>query len=770
MLLRLLARKVGLVFRFGVWGAALSLAGVAQAQELEEVIVTAQKRAESVQDVPIAMTALTADDLRGLTLGNSVDLARAVPSLEWIDDGTRVPQIFIRGVGDVSFHLNQQGGVGMYMDEVALNSPVLRGAPLYDLERVEVLRGPQNTLFGLNTTGGAIQLISRKPRIGKGLNGYANVSYGSLETASAEAAVGFAAGETAALRLAISGTRQQDWKDNVTLGRKIGEYKQLVGRAQFLWKPTDSLDVLLNVHAGSKNGDRTPDLSFGSRNPMNPAVVDPGCAFEVGNGCADSTGYLLPRSWDKVASNLVGQDDYDVSGGFVNLSWQLPTVTVTSLTAIESAAAKTYGDSDGGPNNILMFSQEADTEQWSQEIRVTSNSAGPLRWIGGLYYFHEDADWATALRFTPPPAFATFGPRNQGPQNVPNTIVSQDNDVWSAYGQLEFDLSEKLTLTTGLRYTNESKEADIAAVVGVWTAAQLPADHHIGFDEIKLLTAGLTPILGHPDKSWSEFGGKVSLDYRFSDDLLLYASASRGFKGGGTSVAAGESISGFPGRTVEPEILWSYEMGAKSSWLANRMNLNLALFYNDWTDQQLFTTAVLTNVISTFLINVPKTRTYGAELEWKLSPGAGWLLSAGLTLLDGEVREAGPEFPAIRAGNSLPNSPDVTLKGLIRKDWPLGGGLLTLQTSFSYKDDVQYDISENPVLHEGKYWLVNARSSYRFGADGKYEIALSGDNLGGTKYCKQRTDNVAGNNFGGTGRCAANPGETLVSASLLVSF
>jgi iron complex outermembrane receptor protein len=448
-----------------------------------------------------------------------------------------------------------------------------------------------------------------------------------------------------------------------------------------------------------------------------------------------------------------------------------PGFALTSVTAFEDADALTNGDSDGGPLNILAFGQVSDTSQWSQELRLASASDSAVRWIGGLYYFHEDADWGTFLRLTPPPVYAANGgPLNDGPQAVANNVTSQKDEVWSAYGQGEFSLSNAFSLTLGLRYTSETKQADVAAAFGTWTPAIFPADRPMGFKELALVNGGVSPALARVDKTWDEVGGKLTLDYHQSDDVLLYGSIARGFKGGGTSLAAIEGITGNPGRVIDPETLWSYELGAKTSWLDNRVNLNLAVFYNDWKDQQLFTAVVSPDLAGTYLINVPESRSYGAELELQWRPAEGWYVAGGLALLNAELKKTTPEYPNLVEGNTLPNSPDLSFNGLLRREWDLAGGLLALQSTFSYKDDVQYDIAENPIFHEDSFWLVNVRASYGFGANREYEVAIFGNNLTDTEYCMQRTDNVNVSAFSGTGRCTGNPGEAIYGVTARVEF
>lgn len=729
---------------------------------LEEVVVTAQKRSESVQDIPISVTALSGDAMKTMGMTSAKDLANAVPNMNWIaSEGTNVSNIYIRGVGDASFHLNQVGAVGIYIDEVSQNAPAASNFSLFDLERVEVLRGPQNTLFGRNTTGGAIQFVSRKPRLDEDTNGHLNLSYGRLNQLEADGAVGFSLSDSIAARLAISTVSRGDWIDNRTTGDEVGGFERNAGRFQLLWAASDDVDVLFNIHGGAGRGDGVYYKMIGTQDPNDPSAPCPTFSKNPGNGCGDFGGFV---DSDDFGENFSGTDplrlDTDLNGGFVNISWEFPAFTLTSLTAYEESEGIRSEDTDGGPFALFEFHQIGETEQYSQEFRLVSPGEDQLRWIAGLYYFFEDALYTQTVRpIAGPPALPGANPFTV----LPGTIVDQENEVWSVYGQIDYDLAENLTLTVGLRYVEETKEAGIDAYVG--NGGQYGFGELIGPAQLRL-----NPLVNLPpvafEETWREWGGRLALEYRYSSDVLYYGSISRGFKGGGTTVAALEALSGLSGDAVEPEFLLTYEVGAKTSWLDDSLRLNVALFWNQWEDQQLFNLAPSPVGEIPQLVNVPESENYGAEFDLQWVPAEGWFITAGLSLLESEITDAGV-LVGVAKGNELLSSPEMTFNGLIRREWSLGDGIFSLQTDFRYVDEMAHNLDNRSQNIEDAFGLINARAAYRFGPEEQYEIALWGKNLNDEEYCVSRS-NLTGT-VGGIA-CITNEGLPLYGLSASLKF
>jgi iron complex outermembrane receptor protein len=713
-------------------GALLFVDGSLGAGLLEEVVVTARKREESVQDIPISVRAFGTEDLRTLQIRRANDITRFIPNVESSRTSESQINYYIRGVGDSNFHTNSVGAVGLYFDEVNMNSPVSSATSLFDMERVEVLRGPQNTLYGRNTTGGAINYISRKPVIGGDLNYRAEFTYGRKDEIDVEGAVGFPLGERAAARIAFLTQNRDGIFSNPTFGAR-NDIERHSGRVQIAWQPTTDLEVLANLHGGVDRGGNRPYLAIGTQDPNDPTMPCPVPLSELDENspCVDGGG--MPNHSDFSASFLgspVDRNDIDVWGAFVKLSWDFLGLTFTSITSYDSNELRRAEDTDDTPSAAFEFHQTADVEQVSQDVRLESSPERRLKWIIGGNYFFEDSNYDTVTRRTPPGTPIGFYPPGTF-TILPATIVDQENEVFSVYGQLEYEILESLTLEVGARYTDETKEGTDLPFVG--NGSQFPIGTHLGEPE-----ATTNPLVALPvadlDGDWDEWGGRVSLAYAISDNALAYGSVSRGFKGGGFSIAAFQVLQGFGARPVDPEILITYELGLKTEWFDRTLQANIAIFDNEWTNQQLFTLALLGGTVTPLLFNIPETRSYGLELETIWTPAEDWFIQLGLGLLDSEVQDA-TNVPAVRVGNELPKSPSFSINGLLRKEFQIGAGIFAAQLDFSYIDDYSNTIENQPEKFTDGYGLVNARASYAFGPNNRYEVAVWGRNLTDTEYC-----------------------------------
>jgi iron complex outermembrane receptor protein len=758
---------------------------------VEEIIVTAQKRAESVQDVPISIQALTGDDLNQYGVKRADDILGLFANVGSVTQAETNRNFFIRGVGTNDFHLNSVGAVGIYLDEVSITSPYGSTFSLFDMERVEVMRGPQNTLFGRNTTGGAVNYISRKPRADEGLNGYASAGYGRYDQLDLEGAVGVALGDNAAARIAVSSNQRDGTFDNLTLDKAAGERDRQAWRAQLAWDATADLSLLLNFHGGVSNGEGRPWKNVGFLDPLAPYVLDPGTGAFVPNpcsvpvddllvennvNCADSSGFVHQyEEWEDVFNGLPLVEKLDLWGGFVRADWQWGTLTLTSVTSYDSTKMRRSEDSDSAPNTEFQFYQQNELDQYSEEFRVTSGSDQKLRWIAGAYYFFEESKYSTAVRRIPPGAqpFLVGAPGTF--TILPNTRVEQDNELFSVYWQAEYDLEPDLKATVGLRWTSEEKSGYNRTSVRCAGGAGGPPfcplidpGAQIGFDELEA-----APVLFElpVERLFTEeniWGSRFALDWTPTDDLLLYGSISRGFKSGGFSIAALQALNGLASQPVDPEILWAYEIGGKSTWLDGSLQVNAAVFYYDWTDLQSFEPFLdpAIGVAIPQLVNVPKSSLLGGEIETVWVPAEGWMVQAGVGLLDSEIDDPGFVIGAAK-GNDLPMSPELTFTGLARKEFQIGPGILALQANWRYQDDVTFSLGNARNLSQDGYWNLNARGSYIFGPQQQYEIAIWGENLTDSEYCTTVTS-LAG--LSESNLCAPNDGQVMYGISALVRF
>lgn len=704
---------------------------------LEEIIVTAQKRSESLQEVPISIQAMTGEEMSVLGIDRGSDVLNFIPNASThLIYGDSQFNFYIRGVGDSNFHVNSIGAVGIYADEVALNSPASWNFSTFDLERVEVLRGPQNTLFGRNTTGGAVTFISQKPSRDAGLNGHVDLSYARFNQIDLEGAVGAPVGETWAVRLAAKASTGDDIQRNRYLGVDQADRERYAVRGQALWAPSETFSALFNAHYGVNRGSNRQAKSIGSQDPTNPLVLCsvPLKKLGLGQPCGDGGGFVDTADHFDIYSNMPNpRNDIDSWGGTAKLAWDLERLKFESISAFEHSELQRSEDADAGPYPYFELHQGTDVDQYSQEFRLTSTDDDRLRWIAGAYYFYEDAYLPTIIRRTPQQPPPLPGSPGMAVTILPSTIITQEDTSASVYGQVDYDLTDALTLTTGLRLAHEKKSGWNDTFIG--NGIPIPIGTFITED---LVRANLLRFVGHTrlEQDSDQWGGKVALKYELNPDAMIYGGVSRGFKSGGFSAAALQALLGQAARSVEPETLLTYEIGAKSAWLDERVTVNVATFYNDWEDMQIFSVLQDQGELLPLLLNVPQAASWGAEVETKVIPADGWYLQFALGLLDSEVKDA-TDLPQVSVGNQLPYAPHFSFDGLIRREWTTSVGLISAQTDFHFVDQQEYDLANKVELSEDSHFLINARLGLE---RGPYAFALWARNLTEESYCDNKLD------------------------------
>ncbi len=767
---------------------------------LEEVIVTAQKRAESAQDVPISMQALTAAELENRGVGTADQILATLPNLNSNASSEMNIGFTIRGVGTNNYHGNVSRAVGIYQDEVSMSTPFSGVLGVYDMERVEVLRGPQNSLFGRNTTGGAINYISRKPQPGEGFLGYLSGTYGNHEQRNLEGALGFDMGEKWATRLSFQSINRDGVFHNlVTDDRKFGDKQRHSGRLQIAWEPSESTRFLANYHVAVNRGESLGNKGNGLLNTDGTLCSDIARVgdFEHRNNCFDRGGQGgTPRfnpstdNWHELYNTSSTRADIDISGGFLRMEHDFSAVSLVSVSSYDVIEVQ-FAD-DASATNTFQFTpfQDSRYQTFTQELRLVSSGDGPWRAIGGLYYFREKLDQATNVR-----RFV-----NNGNTTAFNLLDQVDEDR-SIYGQLDYDFTPALTMTLGLRYTQNEKEADSRFGVAVTPLATYPSNTFISRELVESLTAnapercppgppGVDPVTGrpfggpppcllpllHPTQSDSELGGKLGLAWRIGDDAMLYGSYSRGFKSGGFDTRALAAFSGNVEQGVAPETLDAYEIGVKSDLAGATLRLNAAAFFYVWKDLQTFATI---NSVPGFY-NIPEAEIRGLEAELQWLPGAGWTVQGGIGFLDTEITDVGDLGATIDLGHELPNSPGFSANALVAKRFFFGESALRIQLDGRYVseqiDALQFKLDPSSTNEAQTY--LNARVSYEFGPDSRFEISAFGENLTSQKTCVDigpfDDPTVTPANLGAlqtsTNQCAPSDGTTLYGISARVSF
>jgi iron complex outermembrane recepter protein len=679
----------------GALHAASADSGVSDAPVLQEIVVTAQKRAQNLQDVGTSITALDAQALANLGPIDATDLVSHVPGLQFNWFGPSLLVFNLRGVSQNDYADHQEGPVAVYSDEAYVGAGGALAGSLYDLERVEVLRGPQGTLFGRNATGGLIQYISNKPTNTPSGNFEATGGmFGDLDT---EGAINGPLTDTLSARWSFA-TTQHDGLIHNRIGRDVEGENEYATRLQFLWKASDAVESLLKIYGlrdiNAAQGDYSWAAAYpgphGLGNILPPTVnywgTCPGC---------DLDGYRNPSSnvFDQAISNP-GRFDRTIYGATEHLKFELsPDVTLTSVTDYLHMLKNYFEHSNPSPVSPIYFGTGQTYRQFTEELRLNGEVSG-LRWITGLYYMdrHSDDQVLSVFNglFTIPPAY------NAG------TDYTIETKSAAIFGQVEKDLASRLTVIVGARYTQDKLTDNYVLYDYPQTGPPVPT-----------LTFNPSTYPGQADRTFGMFSGKVEAQYKITPEALLYASASQGTKGGGFSAPSfNTSIFGSPPLTAQrlvfdPEKLISYEIGEKYTFFHNAARLNASVFYYDYQDYQGLTAVNFLNTVG----NYPAT-IKGGELEFEIYPAKRLDVQLGISGLDGSVRNV-PLPDGTIAERVMPQAPKWSLTGLLRYEWPMWNGSLFAQTDWKWDDNQYFTMLNNPDDFEKNHVAANVSVGFK---------------------------------------------------------
>jgi iron complex outermembrane receptor protein len=669
-----------------------------RAATVEELVVTAEKRAENLQDVPVSVSALSGDQLARQRVTKIDDIATFAPSLHLQAPGgdDQAPVFALRGISMADYSANQNSPVATYFDEVYKGASTLQGISMFDLERVEVLRGPQGTLYGKNTTGGAVNIISKKPRFENG--GDLTVGYGNYDHWQAEGAVNATVSDKLATRFAFMTERADGWLTNALPGKpKLSAIDSYAGRLSVLARPTDNSEFILRV-SGSYQHPETPGVkgepttSAGIGGTIYNLFGLPGYfptglgKYEVQN---DKAGKRLARSW---SGSLTG-------------NIQLPDrLTLTSVTSWDQGRSFFPDDSDGSPLQALEIDYRARAHQFAQDLRLTSDFAGSFNFIVGAYYNRETISNATAMSF-----FTDIDVNGDGAIDAEDCLSNffvackfansfeQIKTSAALYTDLRYALTDRLTLRGGLRYTHdrgelEGYQSQIQDVNGTFLAPVIqPAD--VAADGVDHFTKG-------------NLSGKVGLDYKTGEGQLYYVSVSTGYRGNAFNAQGFFDPSEVT--LVAPETLTDLEAGAKLQLLDRRLILNLSTFYYDYKNMQFLD---VENGLQK-LVNIPKARVYGGEVELLARPTPALNLRVGLGLLDSKILRGELLGEDLR-GHQLSNSPHASLN--LAADWTLAelsAGEISLHADSTITSRQYFDVFNNAAQSQGAYGLLNGSLNF----------------------------------------------------------
>lgn len=623
---------------------------------LGTVTVTAEKKEANLQDTAVSVTAFSGEQLTALGFVNSTDVLVQTPGLEAGGFGGGAIQSYsIRGVGQNDFAPHQEAPIALYIDEVYQISNVSTRFTTFDIDRAEVLRGPQGTLFGRNSTGGLVHYITAKPT--QDFGGFLDVTVGEEGRLRFEGAVGGGLSDNVAFRLSAIDYQTDGLIEQATVPNTRRDDFSAV-RAQLLLDPTENLSVLLKAQYGTEDG------SPGGYNFSLPA----GSATDF-FGYADADGD--PFTAEDDFASFKTNDTWDFTG---TVNWDLSdSLSLTSVTNFQNIEDSYAEDADVSPTSLFNYGQNSDIEQFSQELRLNIEGDNHSS-VFGVYYL--DADGTFVVEESGDVFF--------GPGAVFSIFSTLDTQAWAVFGQTEFDISERASLVLGGRFNSDEKDFTLES-----------AD--FGF-----------PAFADTLKE-EEFSWKAQLNFDATEDVLLYAGVSRGIKSGGFNIPL------TPVTTDElqfdGEKLTSYEAGIKAT-IGNYSRVNAAVFYYDYEDYQAYN---IDPFFNTLLFNA-EAELNGAEIEWVSSPVDGLDLLLGASYIDAEVTDiptalapSGTERPAL--------TPELTFNGLVRYGVPAFGGEVAGQIDFNWKDDHKFNLITSPSVLEDSYGVLNARVSYTSGND-----------------------------------------------------
>ncbi len=750
------------------------------ADKVDELVVTATRRSASAQAVPVALSAFSGEQLAEQAVSNSQELLLKVPSSDiTMNNGSTAANIYIRGVGTKGPGYNQVAAVGIYVDEVSLNSPIVNVLQLFDLQRVEVLRGPQNTLYGRNTTGGAVNFVSVKPRVADGTWGYLTLTGGQFSQADVEGAVSFDLGQEWAARLALIKQTRDGMYNNSYLGEKVYDKDSTAVRAQLVWSPRPDTELLMKLHGEKVNNTNKLWKTIGLQSPLLVGAVttyNTPCQFTIGLGSACVGINNTPSDPNDTrtfsASMRSPIEQVNARGASLNANWKIGDVRATAISGYEYNNFKKAEDVDAGPAPLrptgpfsgsitnanyqggFDFFQVSEASQYSQELRLASEADKSLRWITGLFWFKEKTIGNTT-------AFSYFAGTATNGGRANSTNLNQENRVASGYGEIEFDVTKQLTVTAGIRATREELSGTNTTVQrsltdAVTRAALLPTSGQRPITTAELLAlpvgTGRNVYVDTPfEKSFSQSGGKLGVKYSVDAQTMVFGTVSQGFKSGSYSAAPAQSINGSFFTPTNPETLTAYEIGLKTTTADRKLKLNLTGYYYQYKDQQLLRTTSLPGLgIVAAQVNAGKSNLQGVELEAQWAPGGGWNIDLGVGYLKTKIVEftqdeacvanvGGCPASGVRkldfSGQELTNSPRLTTNLTVRKEWKLdGGNTLSIGGDYSYRAKRFFNIPNNTLESSEAYSLVNAQATYRFGAKQQYRLTAWGKNLNDKVY------------------------------------
>ena len=657
----------------------------AESVMLEEILVTANKREQNMQDVGISVTAFSGSQVRDLGYTNTIDVAQQTPALNIIQFHPSVTTVNIRGISQNEFADHLEGPIAMISDNAYVSSMGAAGAQMFDIGRVEVLRGPQGTLFGRNATGGLIHYVSAAPT--EESEGYFSATIGNYGTQRAEGAISGSLSENLQGRLSVASDQNDGTLEN-EIGNDLRDTDAVAIRAQLAWQPSDALNINLKLHHAkddSRGNGYQHDATFQNDQILGERIPDD--IDYNGYGMGPGTDFNGYRDNSDVWSGQYDDEGFfkrEISGATINLSLDMSNgVSLTSVTDYLTMDKDYREDGDSSPYPFFNFESTQEFDQLSQELRL-NGSDDSFQWQAGIYYLNIDTDVGGVFDLD----LFTFGEGTDFGQvvNIGGHQSNVETDSWAVFAQGEWELAEAVTGILGVRYSDDERDIDYS-----------------GFDNF------YGDVLTTETGAWDNFSYKAQVDYRPADDTLYFAGITRTHKAGNFRLGIG-----YPNLVTEhdEEVLTSYEAGVKTEFYNGQARLNANLFYYDYEDYQAFVVDPTGTIASLDIVNVDADAV-GAEVEFTMVPTDGLDILLGASWMDSTVMDVGYPDGSV-ADSELPFAPGFTANGLVRYQWAMGEGSMSAQVDFNYVDDFCFSVLCAPLDKEDSYWVGNARLKYIF--------------------------------------------------------
>ncbi len=705
----------------------------AESDRIETITVTAQHRSETAQDVPIALTVLKADKLSDNGVDTVNDIQYLVPSFEATPQfGSGQPSFRIRGIGFEDYASNNSPTVGIYVDDYAYPIPLMTQGTLFDIDHVEVLRGPQGTLYGRNTTGGAVNFAINKPT--DSFTAGASLTYGRYDDARLDF---YASGPiTDKLRIRIAGTTEQGgaWQHDRVTGDSLGDKDKGAVRVITDYDATDTLKFELTLHGLKDNSEQQGLYLLTPLKTAGGAVI-PADTNRTATGWGTSPSFAQEIG---ISPDQKPFRDNEGWGADLRTEWTLPFAVLTNLASYEGFDRREYDAFDAADTADADVYFNSRAAVYSDELRLRSRDGAGLNWTGGVYVAYEHLNEVYRSGF-----IDSFGVNAYTP-------YSQTAKTESGYGQISPQLTSTISADLGVRIEHEDRELYHFNTFGLTSTQQV---------------VDFTALNQDRSLSYTLPSGLARLNWKPIDDVLLYGSVSRGIKSGGFTAYNTTDATGIGTQPFQPEKLWAYEIGSKTSFDQGRIQLNNAAYWYDYTDQQV-QSSIVDPVYGQIgkVVNAPKSTITGfeSEITWKPIPALIIGQSVGYTrgwydrFLDvgGAVQDpATGRFSAIyvdRKDQSI-EAPKLTYGGSVSYGWTVADFLAELGADYSYR--TQYISHFGALYNVAPYWLANAHFTVR-PESGPWSLTLWGRNILDAKYDITRNFFVAGDNVGMAGEPA----------------